>query len=125
MATRRAVIEAALVAERLDLWADLLRAVRENPDSLETDHLVRRIRRASEALGYATDWHLIAHPILTWFEPVENVPGAGLYAERINWDHLTEIYGDRDPGLLPPPPDDAIRWYDENPDDVNWRGSFD
>lgn len=86
MPTRRVILECALLEERLALWADLSDSLGVDPYSGHVSDLIRRIRAASEALGYPSDWLLLPLPALRWVDLVENVPLLGIVSSVVDWD---------------------------------------
>lgn len=82
MATRRQILEACLVAERVELWHDLAAAYEEDPFSERTHLLMVRIRRACEALGYPTSADVVPEGLGWLYLFVETDIALGISAER-------------------------------------------
>lgn len=89
MPTRRELIEAALVDERIALWADFAyvhsRAPIADPRIFD---LIRRIRTISDALGYPTEWEQVPVAYLEWYVFVESSHALGITAEPVDLDEL-------------------------------------
>lgn len=113
MPTRRQVLEAALVSERIALWTDLATSLGRGAchRSQGSIDLTRRIRIIGEALGYPTNPHHIPIVNLRWYHIVENVPELGLHAElppeleQRWWEDMEDV------------PDDAEGVFAYNPED--------
>lgn len=89
MSTRRQVMEAALVAERADLWCDLDRRLDEHDiTSARVADAITRIRRCCEALGYPSEWRTIPIRCLGWWELVETMPAESIEPRAPDWQDL-------------------------------------
>lgn len=102
LSTRRQVLEAALVAERVHLWNDLENELRGGADPLSgaIENRVCRIRACCEALGYVTDWRSVPTRALLWYRLVETIPQLGLYPAEGHWaDLLVAVGGETEPNF--------------------------
>ena len=89
MPTRRQMLEAALVAERTALWGDFDELPAES--LIARADVVRRIRLASEALGYPSDpSSTIPLHLLRVYKWVETCPPLGIVAARIDWGSIED-----------------------------------
>lgn len=95
MSTRRQVLEAALVAERIHLWTDLEHKLHmgAHPLSGAIENRVRRIRACCEALGCVSDWRSVPTRALLWYRLVETIPQLGLYPVEGHWADLLVAVG--------------------------------